>query len=223
DAMRLRIVLSVMLCVASCDAWGGEVVDEWQRLMALGTAHERIGNYAAAKVSYAEAVHVAEQSAAAVSLLSLGLNSLARISDEMGRFSEAERLYRRALTALERAGQGETPRYAVVLSNLGSLYVEDGQVGTGEKLLRQALAIHTRLLPADDERIAAACNGLAESLTRQGKYREAEQRLNQAQAILETGPPERRSQLAITLNNLAVLKRIQGRYQEAEKLLERSI
>jgi len=77
------IVLSVMLCVASYDAWGGGYDDEWERLMLQGTVLEKVGSYAAAKVSYAEAVRLADQSAGQVSQLSLALNSLARIADEL--------------------------------------------------------------------------------------------------------------------------------------------
>jgi tetratricopeptide (TPR) repeat protein len=190
--------------------------------MLQGAAHEKSGHYAAAASSYHEAVRLYEQSTAADVHLALALNSLARADDELGRFSEAEHLYRRALTTLEKTGEPESPLYAVLLGNLGSLLGEIGEVTAAVTMLRESVAMHRRLLPADDKRVALIYNGLAEALLRERNYKEAEQRLNEASAILERAPHPG-TELAITLSNLAAIKREHHRYKEAERLMERSV
>jgi pentatricopeptide repeat protein len=220
--MKPRAAIGVVLFMALYAGWGKGDEDEWRRLMLEGTAQEKAGNYMAAAATYRDAVRVAEWPNSSDMRLPLSLNSLANADEELGYLAEAERLYKRVLGILDKAGDNESPRYAVVLRNLGSLYVEGGQFAGGEALLRKSLAMNARLLPADDEEMAATCNALAEALTRQGKHREAERLLDQARVILEKPPPRTRT-LAVTLNNLAVLRRKQGRNEEAARLMERSV
>ena len=219
--MRARIAIgAAMLCLALSNGWAQED-NECQRLMVEGNAQDKAGNYAAAAVSFLGAVRAAEQARLDTCLV-LSLNSLARVDDDLGRFSEAERLYRRALAILKNGNHTGGTSYAGILSNLGALCVEDGQVAAGEAMLREALARYARILPADDDRVAATRNGLAEALMREGKYREAERLIEQALVALENSS-QHRGMLAVTLSNQAVLRRMQGRDKEAVPLLERSL
>ena len=152
--------------------------------------------------------------------LVLILNSLARAEDELGRFLESERLYRRALTLLKNGDNAQGIHYAVILSNLGSLYVEEGKIEQGEAMLRESLTMYAGLLPAGDERVAATRNGLAEALMQGNKYREAERFLEQSLAIFDK-EPQPRTMLAVTLSNLGVIRRMQGRNRDAVPLFER--
>jgi tetratricopeptide (TPR) repeat protein len=219
--MRSRIVIGATLCLALSNGWAQEDPDECQRLLVEGNAQEKAGNYTAAAASFLGAVRAAEQSRLTPCSI-LSLNSLARVDDDLGRFSEAERLYRRALTMLKNGDHAAGTSYAVILSNLGALYVEIGEIATGEAMLRESLAMYARLVPADDLRVAATRNGLAEALMREGKYREAEQLVEQALLTLDK-ESQPRSMLAVTLSNLAVIRRMQGRDYEAVPLLERSL
>jgi tetratricopeptide (TPR) repeat protein len=201
-------MIGAVLFVALCEGWGREDGDEWERLVLEGTAHERAGNYMAAAVSYRDAVRIAEQPSASDLRLPLSLNSLARAHDELGNFAEAERLYKRAVAIVDKVGDTNSRTYAVLLSNLGSLYVEEGQIAKGEALLRRSLAMNARLLPAEDVQMAITCNVLAQALTKKGKHREAEQLLDRARVILEK-KPQPPITLAITLNTLGVIRRKQ--------------
>jgi tetratricopeptide (TPR) repeat protein len=178
--MKSRIVIGAVLFMALCQGWGKGDGDEWERLVLDGAAHENAGNYVAAAASFRDAVRNAEQPGAPDLRLPLSLNALARANDELGDFAEAERLYKRAISILDKAGETNNPTYAVLLSNFGSLYVEEGQIAKGEALLRRSLAMNARLLSAEDEQIAVTCNVLAQALTQEGKHREAEQLLDRA-------------------------------------------
>src|SRR5262245_54535361 len=220
--MRSRIVVGAVLFMALCQGWGKGDGDEWERLVLDGAAHENAGNYVAAAASFRDAVRIAEQPGAPELRLPLSLNALARAREELGDFAEAERLYKRAVAILEKIGYTDSLTHAVLLSNLGSLYVEEGQIVKGEALLRQSLAIKARLLPPEDEQIAITCNVLAEALIKEGEHREAEQLLDRARAILEKKPQPTRA-LAVTRNSFGVIRRNQGRNQEAARLIERAI
>jgi tetratricopeptide (TPR) repeat protein len=220
--MRPRTMIGAALFMVLCEGWGKEDGDEWERLMLEAAAQEQAGNYLAAAASYSGAVRMAERPGSSYLQLPLSLNSLANVDVELGNVTEAERLYRRSLGILEKGGDGESPRYAVILRNLGSLYIERGEFARGEALLRKSLAMNARLLAPDDQEVAATRNALAEALTTEGNYGEAERLLEQAQVILEKQPQHRRT-LASTLNNLGVIRRIQGRNEEAVQLIERSI
>jgi len=122
--MRSIIITGALLCAA---LWGSGNEEPWARLILEGSAHEKLGHYAAAATFYLEAVRLCDHSVGDEKRLALALNSVARTNDELGRYSEAERMYRRALTVLENAGDRESSVYAVLLGNLGSLMVETGR------------------------------------------------------------------------------------------------
>src|SRR5258705_12616673 len=122
--MRSIIITGALLCAA---LWGSGNDEQWARLVLDGSAHEKLGQYAADAALYLEAVRLYDDSRGDETHLALALNSLARTNDELGRYSEAERLYRRALAVLEKVGDRENWMYAVLLGNLGSLMVENGQ------------------------------------------------------------------------------------------------
>src|SRR5882724_8152298 len=99
--MKSIIAIMAVVCVTACEGWGIVDDDAWGRLMLQGTTEEKVGHYAAAAAYYYQAVHLSETTQLG---LALALNSLARTEDELGKFAEAESLYRRSLTILERAG-----------------------------------------------------------------------------------------------------------------------
>src|SRR5438105_12038958 len=147
--MKSIIAIGAVACMAACNGWAGENQDEWNRLMTQGSAQEKVGHYAAAAASYHAAIGIVEHSPAPDVRLALALNSWARAEDELGRCSDAEGLYRRALDVLKVTGDVETPHYAVILGNLGSLLVETGELAPGLAMLQDALTMIQRVAPAD--------------------------------------------------------------------------
>ena len=108
--------------------------DEWLLRMEEGSAAEDAGDYGKALASYQSAAQVAEGFDQSDRRRAVAWNFVSIMYDALGRFADAEAGYRRALKAAA-ASTGKTgPDYALVLGNLGTMYVEIGQPAAGEKL-----------------------------------------------------------------------------------------
>jgi tetratricopeptide (TPR) repeat protein len=184
--------------------------DEWTRLMERGQAFERDANYAEAAASYRDAVRIAQGHQLMVALNSLGL-----AYEEMGRFPDAERNFRRALAMLEETGENNKPDHALLLTNLALLYRESGQTIQSEALLRQVIAIETDAFPSDDACLTLARAALAELVLIDGRHEEAERMLQESLAVFEQHPERWRQEIGTVLGDIGVVRELQGRNDEA--------
>jgi tetratricopeptide (TPR) repeat protein len=75
------------------------------------------------------------------------LNELANSYQNQGRYTEAEPLYQRSLTILEKSLGPDDP-IATALNSLGSLYYAQGRYADAEPLLKRSLAIREKSLGA---------------------------------------------------------------------------
>lgn len=208
----------MMLCIVIVSAAGAD----WTWLMDQANAQEHAGNYKEAAAGYEAALRIADKFDSNDPRIPITWNKLGMIYDALGRFSEADRLYRRALTSVEHAKGKTNPDYGTLLNNLAGVYVEQGRFNEAEPLIRQAVAIDTAVLPPDDLRLAMVRSGLGDLLIRHGRYRESERLLNQAIQVFE-GRPGAGRDLGIARNNLAVVRRFQKRNEESRDLLERAL
>ncbi len=210
-------VLTCALMVLTA-AIGFTQTDEWQLRMEEGSAAEDAGDYAKALASYRSATQVAEHFDPGDRRRAVAWNFVSVMYDALGRFSEAEAGYRRALKAAAASTGKSSSDYALVLGNLGTMYIEIGQRETGEKLLRESLAIYCAADPPNEVQIAIARNGLAEAISVSGKYKEADRLLTLALPVLEQNP-KTWSETAIASNNLGVARFFLGKSDEARSLL----
>jgi tetratricopeptide (TPR) repeat protein len=190
--------------------------------MDQGSTSKIVGDFAKSATAYREATQIAEQFDRRDSRRLFAWNSLATVYDALGRYNDAEAGYRRALRAAEESSGKSSSDYALVLGNLGAMYVETGQAARGEKLVREALAIHSAAGRPDELRIAITQNSLAEILLVSGKYREAEPLLTESLAVLEKRP-NAWSETALVLNNLGVVRVYQRNYADGARLLLQSL
>jgi tetratricopeptide (TPR) repeat protein len=151
------------------------------------------------------------------------LNQVARYVEERGQYPDAELLYRRSLSILEKACGTEHPDVGASLNNLASLYHQQGKYVEAEPLMKQALAINEKTLGPDHLGVAKNLNNLAELYGAQGKYIEAEMLHKRSFSIREKTLGPDHPDVATSLNNLAELYRVQGKYAEAESLYKRSL
>ena len=144
------------------------------------------------------------------------LNNLAMLYENMGRYAEAEPLYKQAL--------GEHhPDHATYLTNLAGLYKEMGRYAEAEPLYKQGLAVNKQALGEHHPDYARDLTNLASIYFDMGRYAEAEQFLKQALAIDKQALGEQHPTYAIFLNNLAGVYKSTGRYAEAVPLLEQAL
>ncbi|KAH9258143.1 hypothetical protein BASA81_003706 [Batrachochytrium salamandrivorans] len=150
------------------------------------------------------------------------LNNLAETVIDLGDFTRAEQLHRRALRIRETHLSPTAPEIAQSCVNLGDLLRGMNQVDKSESFLRRALEINTINLGANSIEVAMDQNELAEVLRLLGNTAEAETLYQQSLAtrqILE--PNSLRS--ALCLNNWAVCCHQQGKFDQACELYDQCI
>ena len=215
---HVLVVLTAVVAVAAAVAQ----TDEWRLRMDEGAAAELAGDYARGIASYKAADELAERFNRGDKRRVAASNALANMYDALGQFADAEAQYRRALKAAAESAGKASPEYALVLGNIGTVYVETGQPASGEKLMREALAIYAACDPPDQLRIAIAKNAVAEVLSVSGKHKEAETLLTEALPVLEKNP-DIWGETAIAINNLGVARFSLGKHDEARQLLRRAL
>jgi tetratricopeptide (TPR) repeat protein len=160
------------------------------------------------------------------------LYNLAIVRRRQGEFTEAERLYRRALEIREREQGPNHPDVAVVLNNLAGLEAAQGHYDAARPLLERALTIRQATLGDAHVLTAQSLNNLALLYAAQGNAAAAEPLYQRALSILqkasvpdENGPQRDGSQgdgLDRVLDNYAALLHETGRDAEADKLETRA-
>ena len=136
--------------------------------------------------------------------------------------AEAEALYQRALTILEKALGTEHPYVAQSLNNLAVLYDTQGKYAEAEPLYKRALAIDQKALGPEHPEVATDLNNLAALYYTLGRYAEAEPLYQRGLAILEKALGAEHPHVAQSLENYAVLVRAIGLNAQAESLEDRA-
>ena len=189
-------------------ARAARLAPSYHHLRAARTATWRAGDYAAALRFGEDLVAVAKvESGDDSEAYAAALNEHALSLHEVGRFSEAEPLYRQALAIDEKTLGTEHPDYATCLNNLAELLRETGRPAEAEPLYRQALAITEKTLGTGHPTYATRLNNLAGLLRETGRPAEAEPLYRQALAILVAVYGEDHPSTRIVAANLAALGR----------------
>jgi tetratricopeptide (TPR) repeat protein len=151
------------------------------------------------------------------------LNNLAMVFSELGRYVEAEPLYKRSVAIYEQALGPDHINVANSVNNLALLYQAQGRYTDAEPLYQRSLAIREKALGPDHPDVAASLNNLAELYSAQERNADARPLYQRSLAILEKALRPDHPAVATSLNNLAGLYFRQGRYADAEPLYERSL
>ncbi len=151
------------------------------------------------------------------------LDRQACLLQEIARYEEAERLFRRAL-AIDEASYGKDhPTVAIRLNNLAELLQATNRLAEAEPLYRRALAIDEASYGNDHPDVAMDLNNLAQLLKATNRLAEAEPLMRRALAIEEASHGNDHPNLAALLNNLARLLQATNRLEEAEPLMRRAL
>jgi len=115
---------------------------------------------------------------------------LAQSSRIQGRYADAEPLYLRSHTILEKTLGAEHPYVATSLNNLGILYQEQGQYADAEPLFLRSLTISEKTLGSEHPEVATSLHNLAWLWGVQGRVTDAEPLHHRAYRIaLNAGVP----------------------------------
>jgi tetratricopeptide (TPR) repeat protein len=193
----------------------------WEQLIDRGAALEAAGNYTGAAELYRAAKALAGQSRDL--RLVQTLNVLANSEANSGRWAEAEREYRQALTVAAAAVGKQSPEYALVLTSLAVTYWESGDSERAEPLLRQAISLYLPTVALDDAKLALARNSLGAVMLSKARYRQADLLLRQALAVFQRYPERYTVQVGATSSNLGVANMNLGHIEEARRLVHEAV
>lgn len=155
--------------------------------------------------------------------LAAALNNLAQIYADQGHDDQAEPIYKRAITLMEKGTGLDSVEIASVLNNLAALDQRQGRFADAEPLFKRALAIREKALPREHPDVGQSLNNLGTLYVKQEHFADAEPLFQRALAIYQkVGGPEHPT-VATLLNNLGQVERDLGRDADAEAPIKRSL
>ena len=155
--------------------------------------------------------------------VALGLNNLASLKHNQGKYADAEALYTRSLEIVNTAPNADVLEAALRLDNLAGLYGDMGDFAMAEKFSRLALEIREARLGLIHPEVAKNLNNLGTIYEAQGLFSKSEPLYLRALKIWENQLGPNHVDLTLGLSNLAVAYIHQGKPNLAEPLLLRSL
>jgi tetratricopeptide (TPR) repeat protein len=140
---------------------------------------------------------------------------------QQGRYAEAAKVAREALTVAEEVFGPSDPSLARSLSDLAELYRVAGQLAQAEPLQLRALAIREKALGPRHPHVAQSLSALGHLYKAQGRYGKAQASYERALSINEAALGSEDFTVANDLNNLAELAVAQGNFGSAAGLYRR--
>ena len=220
--LRAGIVLVPVLSTASmCLALGAQE-DKPEMLREVGARTWSERRFAEVEHGYLGIIQEAEKSAEPSLRLGTALNNLGLIYFESARFSEAEPLFRRAISILEKVKGKDHPLTAGSLCNLAKLYRKQGRYLESKKLLERVVLIRSQALGPQHPDLARSLDTLAAVSNDLRQFDRAERLSWQALGIWEVVGSDQ-VEAAACLNNLAQLLARRKKYDEAKELHLRAL
>jgi tetratricopeptide (TPR) repeat protein len=144
----------------------------------------------------------------------------------LGKYPEAERLYKLALAIFEKAKPSAVSirDLAKTLNGLGRVYEHEGRYAEAETVQKRALSVVESSPDSDQLVLSDALEDLGNAYYGEGRYAEAEDYYKRTLAIREkAGGDAARRAVSQTLNLISNVYMRTGRFVEAEPLLKRAL
>ncbi|HEX8494008.1 MAG TPA: tetratricopeptide repeat protein [Pyrinomonadaceae bacterium] len=218
--MKLKFILPFILI----SVLGGPIAAQesvWLREHRAGAAARKRGQLEDAERHYEKALKEAEKFGEQDKRLPESLHNLALVYKLQKRYSEAERLFVRAIEIYRRISGPDHHIVAFEIENLAELYVAAGKIDEAEPLLTQSLAIAEKARGAEHLLVANIVSSLAEVYTKQKKYVQAEPLYQRGLLIYEKSLGADHWTVASLLEEYAGLLKKMGRKDEAKAMEER--
>ncbi|HEX4595273.1 MAG TPA: tetratricopeptide repeat protein [Bryobacteraceae bacterium] len=178
----------------------------------------RSGHYQKALDCYVEALHTAQARGPENSAeIATDLNDIATLSEEMGRYDEAHKLYAQELEVLKPLGDRAAAAIGETYMEMGGLLLIEGSLGPAEADYKKAITLLTRHAGPENPRTAKAMGGLGRLYAESGRYDEASKLLGAARTIVEKDESRNGSILINILDSEGSLLCSAGKFAEAEK------
>ncbi|MCC6860292.1 MAG: tetratricopeptide repeat protein [Bryobacterales bacterium] len=154
--------------------------------------------------------------------LARSLSTLGAVNRYLGRYDQAEALYRRALWIQERALKDQSST-ANTLINLAELYALEKRYAEAGRIATRALNLYIGAFGLEHPGVAVALNNLAQIAKHEGRGAEAESLYRRCLEVAARTLGESHPDYARYTGNLADLYAKQGRFRAAEVLYGRAL
>jgi tetratricopeptide (TPR) repeat protein len=151
------------------------------------------------------------------------LSTLGYLNTQLGQYTQAEELFKRALTQHEQLLGPMHYEVADDLFLLANVYGRQGRFDEAEPLFLRSLAIREKVLGANHLKVARSLIGLTTLYRKQKKFALAESMGLRALGILEKSLGADHPDLASILNQLANLYFDADKFDQAEPLFRRAL
>ncbi len=203
---------------------GRDLLDEAERLDALGEPLYRAGKYREAIQLAQRSLALREQALGANDLLvAMSCNNLGVLHVGAGELAVAEPLFLRALHLRERLAGPDSALVATTLNNLAGVYRDRNEPARAMPLVSRALQILEHELACVRELTAITTDNLGVLHGRLGNYPEATELHRHAIELFGQGSGTPSADEAAAWNNLGAVQRAQGRYADAEASYRRAL
>ena len=147
-------------------------------------------------------------------------DEIARLHRYLGRYSEAEKLYRLALESAVRQFGPDHPTVAVRRSNLATILRDLGEHQQARQQIELALESELRQFGPDHPNVAVSRSNLANILGDLGEHQQARHQIELAleSELRQFGPDH--PTVAVSRSNLAIILRDLGEHQQARQQIE---
>jgi tetratricopeptide (TPR) repeat protein len=201
----------------------------WEDISKAGAQAFQNGDYGEAERQFAGAVSEAKQLGPDDPRLAHAMNDLAMFYHALGRLTEAEPLYRRAISIDEVSGLAASPDFVVTLENIAELYRTQQRMTEAAAMYRRAAAMSESLYRAAHATAGDNHPDLIPHLASLASLSEAQDDLEEAErhyrrilsireAVMEPGSIE----IAGSSGRLAYILTLRGTFEEAEDLYMRA-
>jgi tetratricopeptide (TPR) repeat protein len=220
-----RLLPHAQACTKLIETWGLESPEAADLLTQIGSYLHTRGRFDAVEPFLQRAIVMQKKILGeAHPDLADSLWNLTFLYRDQGKYAQAERLCRQALTIWQQAEDASyTKAIVAALNMLGGLSYAQGKYAEAEPLFRQALTTLESTLGLVHLSVTSCLSGLAQLYEERGQYVQAESLYQQVLGIFERDLEPEALIVAFSLNNLAQLYFKQQRYAEAEPLLLRSL
>jgi tetratricopeptide (TPR) repeat protein len=196
-----------------------ETENSMRLYLRLGTYHRLFGNYRQAEIFNQKSLYVSRIVCGNESReTATNINDLAIIYDELGKYSDAIRLYLESIEIAKKTIGTRHPVYGIRLNNLANVYKSQGKYNEAIKLLLEAIEIAKETVGVEHATYAIRLNNLANVYQAQKKYDEAISLYLEAKEITKKNFGEEHPSYATRIHNLASVYKAQGKYDSAIQL-----
>ena len=141
----------------------------------------------------------------------------------LGKYKEAEQMYRQMLELREKVLGKEHPHTLSSMNNLTLVLWRLGKYEEVEQMHRQTLKLREKVLGKEHPDTLSSMNNLGLMLDSLGKYEEAEQMYWQTLELMEKVLGKEHPHTLTSMGNLAVTRQMLGKYEEVEQMLQQTL